>query len=80
MVNSISTQVSLQVMTGLDAVNSLKKSLLNQDLCSLSIFDFLSSLSVALHSVVLGQIDFIWASGERVWVNCSVLEAWVFGL
>lgn len=38
------------------------------------------SLSVALHSGVLVQIVFIWASGERVWASCSASGAWVFGL
>lgn len=31
--------------------------------------------SIALHLVVLERTGFTWASGERVWANCSALEA-----
>lgn len=66
MVNSISTQVNLplvsQIMASVDAENIIFESL------TVALFHlcFLSFLSVALRLVVLGQIGFIWASGERV--------------
>lgn len=56
MVNSISTQVNTRIMTSVDAGNTLKKVFLNQDVCSNSIFDLVSSVFslMSFCSITLG--------------------------